>query len=192
MDVPGPIAALAGTMAGFGRTWALCGGWGLDGGLGRQTREHVDVDVAIDLDDQLALHEYLRDGWLLNGHDELDDDSTTQWDGHELRWPSHVHARGHGQNLDVQLERRIGDEWLLREVPPLLVPVGSVIRDSPWGVPILAPEVTLFFKGAGEIRGHDEADFRAVLPALEPAAQTWLRDALAATRPEHPWLSALD
>ena len=179
-------------MAGFGQTWALCGGWGLDAGLGRQTREHPDVDVAIDLDDQLALHRYLRDGWLLNGHDERDDDSTSPWDGHELRWPSHVHARGHGQDLDVQLERRIADEWLLREAPALLVPVGSVIRDSLWGVPILAPEVTLFFKGAGEIRGHDETDFRLHLPALEPVARAWLRDALAAARPEHPWRSALD
>jgi hypothetical protein len=64
------LREVAELMAAFDRPWVLCGGWAVDAWIGRQTREHVDVDLAVFHDDQLALRDYLADGWLLNGHDE--------------------------------------------------------------------------------------------------------------------------
>lgn len=189
--IPAPVSDVARLMAGFGRTWALCGGWAVDAWLGRQTRGHIDVDVAISNDDQLALHGYLRDGWLLNGHDPNDDDSTHPWDGHRLEVPAHIHARGHGLELDFQLEDRQGDAWLLRREPRLAVPIARCVTASTWAVPTLAPEVALFYKSASAIREHDAADFEALLPLLDDDQRAWLRDAIGAIGPDHPWLPRL-
>jgi hypothetical protein len=49
-------------MSSFPAPWALCGGWAIDAWLGRQTREHGDVDVSVFLQDQRALFEHLRAG----------------------------------------------------------------------------------------------------------------------------------
>ena len=189
--VPQPVAAAAELMAGFPGTWALCGGWAVDAWVGEQTRDHVDVDLAISADDQPALHGYLRDGWLLNGHDPSDDDSTHQWDGHRLELPAHIHARGHGHELDVQLETREGDVWVLLQAPRVELPMDSCIRSSAWDLPTLAPEVILLFKAAETIRPHDAADFELLLPVLSPKQRAWLTDAITALRADHEWLSSL-
>jgi hypothetical protein len=178
-------------MAGFGHDWALCGGWGVDAWLGRQTRDHVDVDLSIFDEDQLAIHGYLRDGWLLNGHDPHDDDSTHPWDGHRLEVPAHIHARAEGFDLDFQLNRREADDWVFSAEPPLTMPLSRTLLATPWGLPTFAPEAMLFYKAMGEIRAHDEADFRALLPTLDLDRREWLRDALRVVRPGHPWVEAL-
>lgn len=188
---PQPLREVAEVMTDFDRTWVLCGGWAVDSWVGRQTREHVDVDLAVFHDDQVALRDYLADGWLLNGHDELDDSGTEQWTGRRLGFPSHVHARTDAFNLDFQLELRDGDDWVLREHPRLALPLARIVRPSPWGLPTLAPEAVLLYKAAGEIRPHDQADFDALLPMLDRGQRGWLQDAIVPHGPAHPWLDAL-
>lgn len=161
-------------MAGFGLPWALCGGWGVDAWLGRQTREHLDVDLSIFEDDQLALHAFLRDGWLLNGHDPHDDYSTHAWDGHRLELPAHVHARGHELDLDFQLNRRDSGALVLREEPRLTLPMSRAVAPSRWGLPTLAPEAIVYFKSLGELRTHDQADVDLLRPLLPTEARAWL------------------
>jgi hypothetical protein len=178
-------------MAGYGRDWALCGGWGVDAWIGRQTREHLDVDLSIFDEDQLAIHRFLRDGWLLNGHDPHDDDSTHAWDGRRLEVPAHIHARAEGFDLDFQVNRRDGDAWVFELEPRLTMPLSSAVRTSPWGLPTLAPEAILFYKAMADVRAHDDADFRALTPALDREHRDWLREALALVRTNHPWLARL-
>jgi len=190
-SIPRPVTEVAELMSAFDRPWLLCGGWAVDAWVGRQTREHVDVDLAVFHDDQLALRDYLTDGWLVNGHDEHDDSGTGQWTGRRLGFPSHIHARADAFNLDFQLELRDGDAWVLREDPRLALPVARIVRPSPWDVPTLAPEAVLLYKAAGEIRPHDQADFDALLPMLDGDQRGWLRDAIVTQRPAHPWLDAL-
>ena len=170
-------------MTGFRRPWAVCGGWAVDSWLGRQTREHLDVDLSIDAADQQRLHGYLRDGWLLNGHDPHDDDSVDPWEGHRLELPAHVHARGHGLNLDVQLQARDGQKLVLQRSPPVTIPRSAAILESPWGFPTLAPEVVLFFKLSTPIRPHDQADIDLLLPLLRHEARAWLDAALTSPNP---------
>jgi hypothetical protein len=179
-------------MSGYGGGWALCGGWAVDSWLGRQTREHLDVDLSIFDEDQPAIHGYLRDGWLLNGHDPHDDDSTHAWDGHRLELPAHIHARAEGFDLDFQVNRRDGDDWIFSIEPSLMMPLSSALRTSGWDLPTLAPEAILFYKAMGDIRAHDQADFDALLPALDAGQRVWLRGALELLRPGHHWLTALN
>ena len=182
---PELLARVAEVMAGYGRDWALCGGWGVDAWLGRQSREHLDVDLSIFEEDQLAIHGYLRDGWLLNGHDPHDDDSTHAWDGHRLELPAHIHARAEGFDLDFQVNRRDADDWVFSSEPRLTMPASSAVGTAAWGLPTLAPEAILFYKAHGDIRDHDEADFRALLPTLDRRQLEWLRSAIGLVRPRH-------
>ena len=70
------------------------------------------------------------------------------------------------------------------------MPVARAIVQSPWGMPTLAPEAVLFYK-ADHPRAHDETDFVALLPHLGEEQRRWLRDAIARSRAEHPWLELL-
>ena len=83
-------------MSAFPAPWALCGGWAIDAWLGRQTRDHGDVDICVFIQDQRALFDHLA-GWQLIGHDNhVDDDSSEPWDGRQLCHPAHIHARSDG------------------------------------------------------------------------------------------------
>ncbi len=188
---PEALSRVADLLTGFEPSWALCGGWAVDAWLGRQTREHVDVDLTVFEEDHLAVREYLADGWLLNGHDPSDDDSIAPWTGRRLELPAHIHARAEGFELDWQVNRRSGDEWVFDEPGGLTLPISRAIRTSPWGVPVLAPEAVLYYKALGEIRPHDQADIERLLPILRLDQRLWLRDAVAARGPNHPWLEAL-
>jgi hypothetical protein len=189
--IPDELARVAGLMSDYGRSWALCGGWAVDTWLGRTTRSHADVDLSVFHDEQHALFEFFADGWLLNGHDRHDGDGTAPWTGRTLEFPAHVHAYADGFNLDIQLDRRSGDDWLFSRRAALVLPIETCVRPSPWGVPTLTPEAVLFYKGIGAIRPHDEADFRRLAPELTGNQRRWLHDALVALRPGHDWLPVL-
>jgi hypothetical protein len=188
-------------MSGFPAPWALCGGWAIDAWLGRQTRDHGDVDFLVF--DQRALFDYLG-GWQLIAHDtEVDGDTAEPWNGRPLTLPAHIHGRldrGEGlpENgialpqdgfvLDIQLNERSGGEWILSREPRISLPLEDSIRRSSWGVPTVVPEVLLFYK-AGELRRRDKLDFLTILPNLAGEQREWLRSAISLVG--HPWLSQL-
>ena len=183
--VPDAVALAADAMRGFPSSWALCGGWGVDAWLGAVSRPHPDVDISVFHDRQRDVLDHFQ-RWNLNGHDAADEDT----EEHELGHPAHVHARrSDGLHLDIQLDRRNAERWLF--APELSLPVEACIRTSPWGVPTVVPAVLLYYKGAGEIRPHDEADFGVLLPRLGANGRAWLATALRSQRPDHPWLSVL-
>lgn len=195
-----PIAQL---MSSFRAPWALCGGWAVDAWLGRLTRDHGDVDIAVFVEDQQALFDHLA-GWQLIAHDpNVPGDTSEPWDGRSLDLPGHIHARidageerpdslpapaKQGFNLDIQLDDRSGDDWILSREPRLTIPLRNGIRPSPWGLPTVVPEILLFFK-AGHPHGTSHVDFRALLPHLTEGQRDWLRSAITVLG--HPWLSHL-
>jgi hypothetical protein len=199
-------------MSGFPAPWSLCGGWAVDAWLGRKSRDHGDVDMSVFAGDQRALFKYL-DGWQLLAHDaawEANDDERW-WDGRRrLTAHSHIHARPpeltgpmpnggiakeeDGFSLEFYIDDRSGDDWVLLREPRISMPVRSAVRESPWGLPTIAPEALLFFKAGGASgidwpRRRDKLDFNALLPELTPEQREWLRHAIAKTG--HPWLRQL-
>ena len=202
-QIPASVAPIVEAFAGFSAPWALCGGWAVDAWLGRVTREHVDVDISIFIQDQRALFEQLS-GWQLVAHGPNSQSGVhSQWDGHRLDLPVHIHGRldpgepipqgrdlfsEDGFALDIQFGDRSGDDWVLSREPLISIPIVDSVRESAWGVPTLVPELLLFFK-AYERRNQDSRDFAALLPELSGEQRRVLRDTISRMR--HPWLSEL-
>jgi hypothetical protein len=195
-------------MSTFGRSWYLCGGWAIDAWLGRQSREHLDVDIAIFHVDQRALFEHLSD-WQLIAHDpNVPGDTTEPWDGRVLDLPAHIHASldqdavsawvsnpgarvdTDAFKLEIVIDERSGNDFVLSRQPSLTVPLSQGTRESPWGVPTLMPELLLFYKATAypDLRPHDELDFEALLPHLDEGRRHWLGEAVSLICPGHVWL----
>jgi hypothetical protein len=188
--IPELIARVADLMSTFHPRWRLCGGWAVDAWIGRQTRDHADVDIAVFRDDERAIFDHLA-GWQLIAHDTPDADHTDSWDGRPLNFPAHIHARSHdGFNLEVLLNERSGRDWIFSREPRVAMPLRRGARQSAWGVPTVVPEVLLFYK-AKDLRTHDELDFLALLPHLTEKQCYWLREAISLVHPGHPWLARL-
>jgi len=183
---PEDVAAL---LRGYARRWWIAGGWALDLFLGRQTREHADLDVVVLRDDQEALRAHFRDWELHVAHDGV----LEPWDGARLELPRHgLWARRAADapwELDLLLMETREGEWVYRRDPAIALPLerAGLVRG---GIPFLAPELPLLYKSKAP-RAHDEDDFAAVLPLLDDVRREWLRGAIASQDPGHPWLPRL-
>lgn len=186
---------VAARLARFERPWLVAGGWAIDLHLGRVTREHSDVEIAIYREDQFYLRASLE-GWewtklvpRTHGGGE------TPWlAGDWLKLPVHqVHARKQDDprvGLDFLINESRGDLWVFRRDPEITRARSLVECRSDSGIPHVAPEVQLLFK-AKERRCKDEQDLQAVVGELADEPRAWLRAALERVEPGHPWLRRL-
>lgn len=191
-ELPPEIRAVADALASLRAPWAVAGGWAIDLALGRVTRPHADVDVAVFRDDQAALRSALP-GWRFS---VAVAGALRPWEpGARLEPPVHeVHADPRdehaGSALELLLNERDGADWVYRRDPAVRRPLERVLRAGPGGVRVLAPEVVLLYKSKTP-RAADEHDFRAARPLLDGEARAWLRAALVRAAPDHPWAAAL-
>lgn len=211
--IPEPVARVADLMSTFRPMWSLCGGWAIDAWLGRQTRDHPDVDIAVFQDDQRALFDHLA-GWQLIAHDpNVAGDTSEPWNGRRLDLPAHIHARPEdarrlpdrlqapaqqGFGLDIQLDERSGDDWIFRREPRIRLPLRNCVLPSSWRLPTVVPEVLIFYKATAygieemtDRRRQDDPDFLALLPHLAEEQRDWLREAISLIHRGHPWLPQL-
>jgi len=218
--IPEDVARIAELMSGYSLPWALCGGWAVDAWIGRLTRDHGDVDIAVFEDDQQALFELLA-GWQMIPHEQTkENEGADLWDGRPLMIPAHIHTRSpelsgplperfsdsgarlisaeDGFWLDINLCERSDRDWVLAREPRVALPLERCIRQSAWGLPMVAPEVILFFKATlyvgtkNHLRPRDEVDFTALLPLLSDEQRVWLREAVSRVYVgEHPWVERM-
>jgi hypothetical protein len=171
--------------------WWIAGGWAIDAFLGRQSREHGDIDVALLRRDQLAVQAALRD-WDLQAADPPG--SLRPWRTGETL-PETVHdiwcrrSKDAAWGLQLMLDEADGDHWEYRRFPAVSRALTSIIwrRD---GIPYLVPEVQMLYK-AGRLNPKNDADFEACLPLLSEHQRTWLALSLRIAHPGHPWTSRL-
>jgi hypothetical protein len=201
---PVPVAYVRDLLDGLAAPWFLCGGWAVDAWLGRQTREHGDVDIALLHEDQHAVFTHFA-GWTLVGHDpNVPDDTDEPWTGRRLDPPAHIHVPTAASPLagaagttraryefEFLLNGRAGRDLVVDPDLRITLPLKECARESPWGVPTLAPEIVLFFKGRGGQRPRDQRDFEALLPTLTPVERAWLANSLRQDRADHAWLPLL-
>jgi hypothetical protein len=187
----GALHAAAGVMRTFPAPWCVAGGWALDLFLGRETRAHADVDLAIFRADQHALQRHLSAWKLL----KVEDGRLSPWAaGERIRPPVHeIHAmRGHGEPgaLEILLNERDGRRWVYRRDPAVTLPAARLIVRGADGVPALCPEVVLLYK-CKALRDVDEEDFQRMRPHLDGERRAWLAAALALAGPGHRWIAEL-
>ena len=182
---------LGALMRGFHAPWCIAGGWALDLFLGRETRPHADVDVALFRGDQLLLRHHFV-GWTF---EKVLGGVLERWEkGEWLHPPIHeVHARSGDQpsvNLEFLLNERTADRWVFRRNPEVSCPLDRVILQSGAGLPVLCPAVVLLYKAKAP-RTVDELDFTVVRGNLDAEQLTWLESALRTCHPGHRWLARL-
>jgi len=185
---PLQVAAL---LAGFARPWFVVGGWAVDLYSGRVTRPHHDVEIAIFREDQLALQDFLS-GWEFQKATRNPEKPLEPWhQGEWLELPVHeIHAQPSGaepSELEVLLNERRGEEWVFRRNQSVTRPLAKVAMQSALGIPFLSPEVVLLYKAKAP-RAHDIADFEELRGLLDQERRSWLKWAIAACHPDHPWL----
>ena len=212
--IPEPVARVAELMSGFPAPWCLCGGWAVDAWLGRITREHGDLDVTVFEDAELALFQHLAD-WQMVAHDGAfaDGDAAEQWNGRKLQLPAHLHCRApedradmpglvndaanQGFGLEIVINGRTDTDWILNNEASVTLPLDRCVRQSPWELPTLVPEVLLLYKAtayAGThnyLRRRDHLDFERLLVRLTLGQRSWLHEAISRIDRDHPWLGVL-
>jgi hypothetical protein len=176
---------VARVLAGTEVPWAVAGGWAIDLHLGRVTREHEDIEVAIPRADfplfRLALRAfdlYEADGRvrLLGPHEVPAAHQVWVFDRDAGHW-----------RMDTFLEPGDRQIWISHRDEALHLPLAEVIRRTPEGIPYLAPATVLLAK-AKHARDKDEADLANTLPTLGAIERSWLTSAIAHAHPGHRWL----
>jgi len=173
--------------------WYVAGGWALDLFLGNVQRVHHDVDIIVDRNAQLDMQKYLLDrNWKLITPLEKRFEA---WPRHmRLELPRHqFHAHRGEEFIDFLLADWQG-VWHYRREPVVIRSLEKMSLRSESGISYLAPELVLLFKSrntSNHERTKDQADFEKALPHLDPEQCAWLRWALTATTPEHPWIPQL-
>src|SRR4051812_23327521 len=172
--------------------WWVAGGWGIDLWLGEQTREHLDLDVAVLRRDQNVFWKKLST-WDL--HLATAPGVLSPWSPSVIPEPLHaVWCRPtpeSGWAFEVLLNDSQGDEWLCRRDHSVRLRLAALGGRTSDGLPFLKPEVILLYK-AKNVRENDQTDFLASVSRLEPEARAWLRSAIQRVHPGHEWLGVLD
>ncbi len=160
-------------LAGVGIDWCVVGGWSIDLWLGRETRPHDDLEIAILRDDFAAIRAHLNGFELHSVGDgevrRLAPHDTPPADKHQ-NWV--LDPAANAWRMDIMMESGDAQTWVFRRDPSIRAPRSRMIgtRD---GVRFLKPEGALLYK-AKATRPKDEADFAVCLPGLDDAARAWL------------------
>jgi len=188
-----PLEAVTNELKEASFPWFVAGGWALELFAGRVQRMHHDVDIIIPRSSQFELQDHLlaRDWKLITPFQKR----LERWPPHmRLELPRHqVHAH-RGEDFIDFLLTDIDEVWRYRREPLVLRATEKMSLQSESGIPYLAPELALLFKSkntGNHERTKDQTDFERAFPHLEPERRAWLRWALVATAPDHPWISLL-
>ena len=184
--------AVADLLKGLEAPWWIAGGWAVDLFLGRETREHDDLDVALLRSDQAALFEELR-GWAFSY--ATPEHTLEPWDGHWLEPPIHgiwgrrSKAPNGPWTCEFLLNEQEHGNWVFRRNRAIARPLENIGSERD-GLAFLVPEIVLLYK-SGERSPKSELDFLAVEPHLGASQREWLREALETCDFNHPWMPRL-
>ncbi|KQV30139.1 amino acid transporter [Rhizobium sp. Root73] len=172
-------------------SWYIVGGWALDLWHGYQTRDHEDLEFCILSDDvdifrdelsELDFFEVRNGNFAYLAPETRPRPETTQlWgaDMANLCW-----------RVDMMIEHGTRENWTYKRDPSFRLPRSTAVRETPTGIPYLAPALALLFK-AKHVRAKDEEDLHAALPKLHDQEKADLRCWLEAMYPGHEWITRL-
>jgi len=186
-------AEAARRLQGIDVPWRVSAGWAIDLFLGRERREHDDLELAVPAN---------RFREVAGALGELDFHVVTAGiaepvatdAGAELMVTVHqtwgLDRRARVWRVDVFREPSDGDTWIARRDETIRLCYDEVIEHTPDGIPYERPEMVLLFK-AKHARAKDEADLAAVLPHLGRERRRLLAEWIERVHPGHFWLPDL-
>lgn len=180
---------VAARLGGCQAVWGVAGGWAIDLWLGKRTRVHTDIEVAIarsalnEIRQLLPNHSLYaaKDGLLEPLVDAVSNDVRQVWvlDKVARKW-----------RLDLLLDPGEENVWIYRRDARVHAPRPDVVARAADGIPYLRPEVVLLFKGK-DPRPKDYTDLANCLGELDQSERKWLIAALLTAHPHSPWLDGL-
>ncbi|WHY03083.1 hypothetical protein [Neobacillus sp. DY30] len=175
-------------------TWCLAGGWALDLHLGKQSRQHSDIDVIILRDEQESSYDFLSREWKLY---KAQDGVLMPWvQGEFLTDTTDVWVSKNSDSpwaFQVMLVDTFENNWIYRREKSVKKPVNEIIVRTNDGIPYLRSEIQLLYKGgSSKVREKDFHDLQTMLPILTSQEKAWLSQSLQQQFPEgHLWISYL-
>jgi hypothetical protein len=184
-----PVVKVAEMMEGYAHPWFVAGSWATDLALGRETRLHGTVEIAVFRDEHATLREWLA-GWKLTA--DLGYVKVT-WEPGESLSPAVTTVTGRRPDgdpsaLNIRIENTGHGQWFGsgRQVSHPLPTFG---RTSAGGIPHVAPAISLLMR-APEPAPLDHQDFRLAVMTMPALDRLWLDRALSIAYPDHPWREA--
>jgi hypothetical protein len=183
----------------FPPRWWLGGGWAIDAWLGRQTREHEDIEICVFRSDQRAIYAYCPDWQYFTPQEN-------NWSpipvGTRLNPPQFmlqlqqtpatgITIPNMPPTFEFLLNDRQDDAWIQHDELEVRLPIGQVSGMTPLGIPAAVPELVLLHKAWTVERAKDDHDFQQIRDQLPADQRAWLSRHIARTRPDHRWLPAL-
>ncbi len=175
----------------FTKPWYIAGGWAIDLYLGKKTRVHKDIEIAIFRQDQKELYEYLNDWTLykvIPGQYKQEKWLRNEWLSlpiHELHTTSPSKEK-YKINFEILLNESDHCYWYFRrnqQVKRHLYKIGRIGYQS---IPYLSPEIVLLYKAKAPTI-YDFHDFIQTIDLLAIEERTWLNKAIGYCYPSHPW-----
>ena len=173
--------------------WWIAGGWAIDLFIGKQTREHSDIDVLILRKDQFIIKDFLSD-WLLY---KTNQPGLLIWQNKEFLdiGINSIWCKKEEQSpwlMQIMFMESEEEEWFYRREPKirgLLNQLGKISKDN---IPYLAPEIQLLFKAKRYFEEKNEQDFQNILLLLSEQQKKWLIKSLKIEFPVgHKWIEKL-
>jgi hypothetical protein len=131
-------------LSGCGAPFWIAGGWALDLHIGRQLRDHGDLDVGCFREDLPEIQRALLDWRMYAAIDgvlhPLDPENRPSQNAHSL-WCHPPRAQAWW--LEIMLEEREGDDWVFRRCRSIRRPVGQLIEKDSHGTPRMRAEIQL-------------------------------------------------
>lgn len=202
----------------IGADYAVCGGYAIDLFLGRKSRPHKDLDVAVFWEDRDRIVRFLlQAGWLvfepyggryLHRIRSVTDQKRIKnniwcvapenghykfsWRGRDLFAVRQDDAEQETFDFVEFLFNRRENGWFLYERNPAIRMEMRRAIQKEGRIPYLAPALTLLYKSSAWDNPAYQSDYQNALPRLSLAELTWLNGALeTAYQGTHAWAAEI-
>ena len=193
------LQAVCRFMTDFPGRWWVGGGWFIDLWLGRQTREHEDIELCVLRTDQAAIYIYCPDWQYFT---PINNDWAPIAVGTRLEPPqlmlqlqrtpqTHITTPDMPPTFEFLLNDSLAGEWIQDDEREVRLPLDQVYGTTTFGIPAAVPELVLLHKAWTVPRAKDDHDFEQIREQLRDDQRIWLTKHVRRTRPEHRWLPFL-
>jgi hypothetical protein len=168
--------------------WCIAAGWAIDLFVGRERRNHEDLEIAVPKHAFVQVHEALAElEWYVVGDGEATALAKSPARVAETHQTWGLDRTAFEWRIDVFREPSADGHWICRRDESIRLRYDELIERTADGIPYVRPEVALLFK-AKAARPKDKDDLRDALPLLDPSRRALLRDWIAYVHPGHAWL----